>query len=464
MNVAAERTERFLIISLAIGFIVQQLTHLAWMPWVLGVIVFTTIIVLLPKIRGITMILSAAFLVTGIGILWVQRAPVQTWLDAAAVNITLVTLFVFAPLFGIPVRSPRFVEALKWLYRTRVKGKGSFFIASQLLTQILAVFLNVGSISVVYHLASIHPSSRSWRILGNALNRGFAAAIYWSPYFAAMALVTSALKLAWIDLLPYVLGFSLLSFVLSFLVELPFLMDRGDASREVAAGSEAEEGAADEAAKGESVLRSRLWQLALYLILAIIIVLSMEQLLPLPIVIITVFAAVLYPLIWCLLSRSFDAYKQGATDHFVRALPSLKKEITLFLTAGFFSGAIAQTGLGAAIPALLAAVPLPLPIVFTISAMLLVFGTSLIGSHPIIVVTILATTVDPASVGISPLFFGVLLLGSWGISNTISPAAAVNNLISSLLKRDVLELAFKNYKFAALLLILLPIYLFLVNV
>jgi hypothetical protein len=57
----------------------------------------------------------------------------------------------------------------------------------------------------------------------------------------------------------------------------------------------------------------------------------------------------------------------------------------------------------------------------------------LVGLHPIVLVTIFATGIDPASLGISPLFLALLLLGSWGISNPVSPASAVNNLLSGLL-------------------------------
>ncbi len=45
------------------------------------------------------------------------RRWMQVWFEAAGINVTLVTLFVFAPLFGIPVRLPEYVEALKRFLR-----------------------------------------------------------------------------------------------------------------------------------------------------------------------------------------------------------------------------------------------------------------------------------------------------------------------------------------------------------
>lgn len=375
-------------------------------------------------------------------------------IQALSINVAIVTLFVFAPLFGIPVRTPENFLALKNLYRTSVSGKSSFFAGTQLLVHILGIFLNVGSITVVYHLASAHPMSEAKRLLENALNRGFAATIFWSPYFAAMAMVTSSLSLEWIKLLPYLLGMAFLSFVLSFVVELPHLRTLSSTDDKVSPTN----------IRPEKSNIKALLPLCCYLICAMVIILVLERTLPLPMVMITCLSALLYPFLWSLFSRSLRSYIQGTKDHAVKTLPALKKEITLFLAAGFFSGAAAETPFGEWVIRIIAEVPLPLPLAFTICTVLLISGTSLIGLHPIILATILATTIDPADVGLTPQFFGMLLLGTWAVSNTISPATAVNNLIASMTNTDVLKIASRNYKFAAISLVVIPAYLFLLKI
>ena len=450
--------DRFLILGLALGFIIQKLTGLAWLNLVLSLLVLVVIIINLPKIRGTVQILSICFLVVGITVLLYQKVSFQTWLDAATLNVTIVTLMVFAPMFGIPVRSPIYVSALKKLYRTSIKGSMFFFIVTQLLTQILAVFLNVGSVSVVHHLASIHSSSRSWRLISSALSRGFAAAILWSPYFAAMAVVISALHVNWTELLPYLVGFVLILFILSLVIEIPHFR-KIEVKEEAAAVDEV-----DVLEQGGEGSIKKLIPLLGYLLLAMALILIVEKLLAIPIVIIISLAAIFYPMLWCMFSRSFSFYKQGVKGHVTKSLPALKKELVLFLTAGFFSGAVSQTDLGEWIPSLFSILPIPLPVAFTISTLLFIVLTSAIGSHPIILITIFATSVDPASVEITPAFFAILLLTSWSISSMISPATAVNSLISTLVKREVFDLIKVNYAFAAALLIILPIYLFLIGV
>ncbi|MNL81331.1 hypothetical protein D3C87_2084160 [compost metagenome] len=74
----------------------------------------------------------------------------------------------------------------------------------------------------------------------------------------------------------------------------------------------------------------------------------------------------------------------------------------------------------------------------------------------------LAGGIDPVSVQISPIYFAVLLLGSWALSNPVSPASAVNNLLSGLLKKSVFEIAAPNYKFAVCMALGLLIYLMIV--
>jgi hypothetical protein len=113
---------------------------------------------------------------------------------------------------------------------------------------------------------------------------------------------------------------------------------------------------------------------------------------------------------------------------------------------------------------LLGHIPLPISFTFSVFTVALIAGTSIIGLHPIVPVTILSGGIDPSSVQINPLYFTVLLLGSWGLSNPISPASAVNNLLAGLLKKTVFEVAALNYKFAGCMAIVLVIYLLVVGI
>ncbi|MFC5529049.1 hypothetical protein [Cohnella yongneupensis] len=442
-----------IIFALAAIYIVTALTH--WDPlfWATGGLVLLSIAVMTPKLRGMTLWLTVAFMVIGSLLLITQRADARTWFDAAGVNATIVTLFVFAPLFGIPVRIPAYIEALRRFYETSLRSGILMFFGTQLLTMIMGVFINVGSVPVVYNLAFVKPRPGLSPFLANALNRGFAGAILWSPYFAAMALITSALSVSWSALLPYTLALSAFTLLVSLAVDWRGL-------RATEARSEGKTVAREDAIPPKASFPAGL---SMYLGSAIVAVLALERLFELPMLLITCMAAVLFPLGWCMAKNAMATYRQGLANHVTVTLPALKKEIALFLAAGFFSGSIGSTGFGESIPKLLDRIPLPIDVTFSALTVILIVATSMIALHPIVLVTVLANGIDPASVGLTPVLLAVLLLGSWGASNSVSPASAVNNLLAGLFKKPVFELARANYKFALCMAIVLPLYLLAVK-
>jgi len=444
--------EKTILFSIAAIYIVRQLSQLDMLAPLMGCLVFIFIALQLPKLKGMTLWLTIAFVVVGAILLAAQKTDARDWFEAAGMNVTIVTLFLFAPLFGIPVRIPDYVEALRRFFERNLRSKTGLFTGTQLLTQILGVFINVGSIPVVYEMVFAKPQRGMSRLLANALNRGFAGAIFWSPYFAAMTLVTSALDLTWSSVLPYVLGLSMLSFVISWAVDF-----RGISQAEAEAEPLEREPAVQQ---GKAAFP---FGLGMYLTAAMIVILALERTIELPMVMLICIAAVLFPLMWCMGKRGMPVYRQGLKNHLTVTLPALQKEIALFLAAGFFSGSIGATGFGSAVPALLAHIPLPIPIIFSVFTVALIAGTSFIGLHPIVPVAILAGGIDPLNVQISPAYFAVLLLGSWGLSNPISPASAVNNLLAGLFQKPVLAMAAPNYTFAGCMAVALLIYLMIID-
>ncbi|MFD2503605.1 hypothetical protein ACFSS9_03075 [Paenibacillus septentrionalis] len=304
------------------------------------------------------------------------------------------------------------------------------------MTQLIAIFVNVGSISIMYNLITVHPAARNLRLLSTALNRGFSGAMLWSPYFAGMALMTSQLGLSWSTILPWMLFLAAATIVVSVLVEWKLLFTKEEASIEQ-----------EEKQPIQKNYRNTYISLALYLLLTISIVLLLEQSISYPMVVIICFSAIVFPFMWSALVRELSNFKQGVKNHLTVTLPSMQKEITLFLSAGFISGAIKTMNLGTGLVELLAMINLPLSFTFSIATMLLIVITAALGLHPIVLVTIIASTISPESVGVSPYFVAILLLGSWSISNPISPVSAVNNILASLTHKDVFQFSRYNYRF-----------------
>ncbi|WP_337100652.1 hypothetical protein [Paenibacillus sp. YIM B09110] len=464
--------DQSIILLLAAVFILQQFTRWEMLTAVLGVLVFVAIAILLPRLKGVTLLLTSAFVVGGVVLMLVQKADARMWWSAAGMNATIVTLFAFAPLFGIPVRLPKYVAALRRFYETKVQSGIVLYAGTQLLTQIMGAFINVGSISVVYHLAFVKPRPAGIsKLLANALNRGFAGAIVWSPYFAAMALITSALGVRWSELLPYLIVLSLLSFLVSVGIDLRKLLDpEREVKKEAAPLSDQQGEPGESSVISEAEAEDRQGGggfpigLGIYLATAIAVILILESIVDLPMVLITCMTAVVVPLLWCLAQGQGSVYRQGLVNHMQVTLPSLKKEITLFLAAGFFSGSIGATGIGDSLPELLAGIPIPIWLSFSVMVVILMIISALIGLHPIVLVTIFATGIDPGAIQMSANDYAILLLGGWALSNPISPASAVNNLLAGLFKKPVFEMASPNYKYAACMAVLLLLFILVIRI
>lgn len=424
-----------LIIAIAFLYLLSTLTGSESLRHVMGTVVFLTIPVFMRRLKGTPFVLSSLFMLGGILIFIATDSGYEEWIAAANMNVTLVTLFVFAPLFGIPIRANRYTDALKQLYQSKFKSKLAFFTGSQIMTQLIAIFVNVGSISIMYNLIAAHPAAKNIRFLSAVLNRGFSGAMLWSPYFAGMALMTSQLGASWTEIVPWVLLLAIGSIVISVLVEFKELMSKNEniyRQEDKTPGS------------GNSKVYV---SLVLYLLLTMSSVLLLEQVVTYTMVIIICISAIVFPFIWSALTKDLGNFKEGIKHHLSAALPSMHKEITLFLAAGFIGGAIKNINLGAGYIEMLDIFTLPLPLVFAVTTMLIIIAAASLGLHPIVLVTIVASTISPEDVGVSANFMAVLLLGSWSISNPISPVSAVNNILASLTSRSLFELAKYNFRF-----------------
>lgn len=451
-----EKLQGVFIGLLACGYILLSFFHGHWLETGLSMMIGFIVIAILPTLRGSTMIVSVVLLVSGIVLMLMNQASVQEWLDSFRINLTLVALFVFSPLLGIPIKIGGYVQALKVAFKEKMNHPYYFFLGSSLVTHILGTVLNIGSTSIVYHLSTAS-TIRSPRLLADGISRGFGSVIFWSPYFAAMALVLSQLPITWSSIVLSSLGLVFISFMVSLLVDWPMIRQVT-----VQGSLEDEEESAHEMTRAIGVTKAV--QLFGILLVIMMLVLGIERLFALNMVVIICLVSLVFPFLWCMLAGKTREYAKEICDHTFLSIPRMKKEIVLFLIAGFFSSALHHMNLGdffvGQLNQLFGSFILGkawfLLVVVVISAM--------IGLHPIIMVSILVTTIRPELIGVSTEFFAVLLLGSFGIANVISPASGANNLLANLLKVDILDVSIRwNIKYVLVMVIVLPIYLQLIR-
>lgn len=452
----AEKSQGRVIGLLAVGFLLMQMFPGEVVETVVSMMILGVVVWVMPRIRGATLAISTVLLLLAVGLMVYHGASNQEWLQAARVNLTLVALFLFVPLLGIPVRTGGYVEALKIVLARGMNEPRIFYAGSTLLTHALGVVLNIGAITIVYQLTKASKISSS-RLIANALNRGFVTSIYWSPYFSAMALILSQLPITWSSIVLYSLGLVVISTVVSIGLDYGTIQ-----ANRPNHGAESK----DETEDGQlAKAKRKVMELIVLLVLMMGLVLVAERVTSYSMVLIICLVSLGFPLLWCVASGQGALYAEQVRQHLDVGIPQMKKEIVLFLIAGFFSGAFMQAELSGYLIAAMNAAFGSFTMGMAFSLSLLIVFTAVVGLHPIVVVTILATSIDPELIGLSPQYFAVLLLASWGISNTVSPATAVNNQLAHLLKEKVLDVSIRwNLKYALIMLLLIPIYLWVLNI
>lgn len=426
---------------------------------IIGIYLFTVVLLLLLNIDGFIKYMSFTMIGVAIFILALKKSSFQVWVDSVGINHTLVALFVSVPLLGITVKSEQYIEALKGLYVNYLYRPTIFAAVTQLLTHGMSIVLNMGAVSIFYYLSADNPVVSSPRFITTALIRGFANAIMWSPFFAAMALVTNQLQLEWVSALPFLLGFVAISFLVSFILDLIEY-------KKVTAKSSVREIVATEEAKMEPTVVnwSKIIELFLLLVAMVVFVFIFDSITSLRMPTIVIISAFLFPTVWLLFNKKRDVLYAEGKQYVTTTVPLFQKETVLFLTTGFFSGAVSQTSFGQVLASFLVTFfqDFTIGISLFIAVSIIVF--SLIGFHPIMLITLYVTSVDPAALGMSVVHYAVLLLGAWGLATPVSPMTAVSHMLANLTRQKVIDVSFRwNITYCVCGLMLLIIYVTLLS-
>lgn len=422
----------------------------------MSIVILITIIWVLPNMRGTTLYISLFLLALGLILMLYNTPPIQVWLDSLRINLTLVSIFIVVPLLGIPVKTGGYVIALKTLFSRQINKPTFLYLGTNILTHFLSVVVNIGSISIASELTKGSDIENN-KLIANSINRGYIMAIFWSPYFSSMALVLAYLPIEWSSLLIYSFGLIVITIFLSIILDW----------KEIKKNNQ------KEAIKSVSIpendlkiAKKKVLELAVYLILITGVVLLAEALITsVTMVFMVALASLILPFLWSLGFKRLADYKEGFKSHIYEGLPRIKKEIILFLVAGFFSGAFINANLGSLFVSTIQNIFGSFYIGTAYFICTIIFTAALIGIHPIVFITVLVTSVQPEMIGFSPEYFALLLLFSFGISNTISPSTAVNNLLANLLNEKLINVSLRwNIKFALILILFTPIYLTMVKV
>lgn len=443
-----------LAILLVVNYILIQWLDSQWIRDIASIYTCFYIFISLPVLRGMVARMTYVLLLSTGALLIGQPDFLRIVMDGAISNLSIVCILVLTPLLGIPVKTGDYIGSLKRVLSKLGNRTGVSYVIFLIMTHLLSIVLNIGSVVINIHLLS-SSNLRSKRLMASVLVRGYTSITTWSPYLAIMILVVGQLGIEWSSLAAYTISFALISLLVAVIMEsksfrAEIVLTRGKSNpihREV-----------EDSFQKRTALK--LAELGVVLFLSTGLVLWVVQTTNIGMVLSISAVAVLFPLIWCFLKGNFKEYVEEVKRHTTNAIPNLQGEFTLFLSAGIFSYVFVRSPLSDKFIHLLNFLFGSSTLLLGIVLSLAMIVAAVIGLHPVVLLTVFVTTLEPAVIGFSPIQFAFLLLGSTAVANTISPSTAVNNVLSKELRVDLFTLSFRwNWRYAAVLFCILHLYI-----
>jgi len=415
------------LIILAVTYVFSRLFPNPVLVLGVEIMALLTLVETLFLARGITRIISFVLLGLGAGMLYLSNASVLTWLNGFGQNAGLITLFVLVPQLAIPLRCRRYMHAVADFYRTKINNNNRMYLYSMLLTHFFGVILSVGSVAIVYNLVKEKIDADNQPVVLKAINRGFAACIMWSPYFAAMALVLSKIEVSWASVAMINIPLAVIALAGGFLLDF-----RPQKNNKVNIGVNLKP-------ENRKILNTMILT-GLGLTLSMFV---MEWITGISMVLIVCLAATIFPFLWSFLPGNKVVYRQGLRNYFWNNLPLLRGEVVLFLSAGFFASAIANSDFSTYILTLFEAISGHGQMVTELAILGIVVVLAVVGIHPVVSVSVLAGSLTPALVGLSPATLAATFLMSWAVANITSPFTAVNMMLGGLSGRSLIDISLR---------------------
>ncbi len=377
-------------------------------------------------VKGTARVIGYFLFAAGGVLLLLYHAPLSLWIDGLTRNVYLVVMFTLVPLLAIPVYTGGYVQALNGFYAKYARRNSQFYLLASALAFFIAVTINLAAISLVYQVSLASEKSKNLQLLSTGIVRGVSASLTWAPSYAAAGIIMELTGIKWLDFFPY--GFLIgLCAVFTGWVMTYF-----------------REGKVDYNDRAPTNLVAIAWrkvhELIAFAIVLIGFIITVSLITDMSTIIVVSISAILFPISWLAATGKLSLFVEEVKgQYFQEELPKLNNIVVLSIGAGFLATAISYSHVGDVIPNLLYEIIGDNGTLLSILTISAIAFFALFGVHPIILVTILGTTIYPQSFGISDTMMGLILLCGWSLANVISPSSSINVAMAGVINRSTLE-------------------------
>ncbi len=369
----------------------------------------------------------------GACLMYASGAGWQSVAGAAGKNAALLVLLVTVPMIGIPLKYGGYIEVLDALASRYIRRRHQMYWVPALFSHILGVFMNLGAVPLTHEITARGRLAGYPGVLARSISRGFSAALLWSPNMIVTALVLSYLHVPWQEYARLGIMFAGVALVVGYAVNI-FSREVRRVEEEPSPGGE-----------GPCVDRVKLAQLAAVGVVFLLVVVLIETRTRLPVISAVPVIALILPAAWmCLLGRQ-EGIRSGYVDYFRNRINRFDGEVVLFSAAGFFSGVFASSGWSQKLCDYILLLSGQTKAVTAVTILAPVIAASLLGIHPMVLVSAFAASLDPAALGFSQVELALALIAGWALGANVSPMSGTCLVVAGLTGKTPLEVGCMNF-------------------
>lgn len=423
------------------SYILFFLTSVSFFKYLMAVLALIVFIICIPKSKPLPKYFSMLILVISISILVRKGEGIEGVLLAISTNVPLLTLLILVPLISIPIKSGSYIDSIYYYLGRMVKVPIKLFSSVSISVFLLGPILHLGSIRLINEILKDLQLKKD--LLAKAYVTGFSTIALWSPFLGSVALTLYYLD---ISIANYIYFSLPLAFILLIVGNLLFLLNDKRSYRNQKGSNISTDGSRNSLHQNQGENEKHLFilfKLCFLIVLFIISVLLMEKITQWPMMFIISIVSIITPVIWSIVFRKRAELIEHVGIFKNQSVPNMNNEVVMFLSAGLFATALSGTSFAQSVNILLQQISSISFLVFAIATVLIVLVTTLIGVHPIVVITILVTQIDPAFIGARPESIALLLMLSWSISAVLSPTNPLNLIVSESVKQSSFTVGFR---------------------
>lgn len=418
----------YLILSMCLLFLIHYFFESEPLGYVVAVIAIIAFFSSLAQAHRLPRIFGSAMLASGLILEWTKGTPVQGMMDGMTINLPLITLIILVPLLSIPLKLGGYFQAVDAALFSLRHRPGRLFAGITGLLFFLGPILNLGSLRVMDDLLKrlkLPPA-----MLAKAYSIGFSTTILWSPYYASVALVLFYLKVPVKDYVAYGIGLAAFFVMIGnilfqfWLRKHPFAEERAEA----------------QPLGGNRGKLLRMGWIVAGLMLATFI---LEHFTHWSMLVIVSLLAVFYPVVWAAANRVWRPLGKQWIEFRDRSVPAMNNEIVLFISAGFLGLSLQNTGVGDGVRRIMVALADQSFFLFGLMVLATIVVISMVGIHPIVIVTALITQMNAQEMGTTNPVLAMLIMLSWSVSAVLSPFNPMNLLVSKFAGMSGIEAGYR---------------------